>query len=158
LTIELDDNGNLIKDAFNYEKDFLNYLEKNLSKFDVTYLGHELVETKVGDLTIVFRFTYNSKSKILSSHYIKELAADIMLDLTEKEIQDIKKTENSIREKFLKVLTIDTDHVKPMYFPIDDVHYYLREDNSYHVANQQDVLANAPTKDGDYITIVKVVK
>jgi len=158
LKVQITDQENVILDNFKSERNFINYLETNLSKYDVNYLGHELVENQDDDLTIVFKFAYSSEVKILSNSYIEELAEDIMLELSDAEILDIKGTENSLRKKFLKVLTIDTEKVNPMYFPVDDVHDYLREDEDYYTTNHEEVLENAPSVEGDYISIVKVVK
>ncbi|WP_051350872.1 Asp-tRNA(Asn)/Glu-tRNA(Gln) amidotransferase subunit GatC [[Acholeplasma] multilocale] len=89
---------------------------------------------------------------------INILAEDIMLKLTEEEAQDIIDTESSIRQKFGKVTSIDTEGVKPLFYPFENNHTFLREDEEFIQSEQKDVLANAPTTDGDYITIVKVVK
>jgi len=157
INVEVDDNGNIIRDSFTHENDFRNYLENKLSKYDISYLGFELKEVDQKRY-LIFKFAYASDMKILSTHYVKELANDIMLELTSEEIKEIKQTEGSIRKQFLKVLTIDTEQVEPMFYPSDEIHTYLRPDDEFHTNDEVAVLANAPTVEGDYITVVKVVK
>ncbi|AUM62366.1 Asp-tRNA(Asn)/Glu-tRNA(Gln) amidotransferase subunit GatC [Spiroplasma monobiae] len=89
---------------------------------------------------------------------LKELQEDAMLDLTEKELQDILKVENQILKKFEKVLSVDTDGVEELHYPFDFNFTYLREDDKTQVLPQNEILRNAPSIDGDFVTITKVVK
>ncbi|WP_051636010.1 Asp-tRNA(Asn)/Glu-tRNA(Gln) amidotransferase subunit GatC [Mesoplasma photuris] len=89
---------------------------------------------------------------------IDELASDIMLEVSQEEKESIIETEKSIMEKFAKVISIDTEGVKPSFYAYDDVHTFLKDDENIKTITQNEVLQNAPTKDGDFVTIVKVVK
>nr|WP_215216211.1 Asp-tRNA(Asn)/Glu-tRNA(Gln) amidotransferase subunit GatC [Entomoplasma sp. MP1] len=44
-----------------------------------------------------------------------------------------------------------------MFYPYD-IHTYLREDETTTKIDQQVILDNAPTAEGDFVTIKKVVK
>jgi aspartyl-tRNA(Asn)/glutamyl-tRNA(Gln) amidotransferase subunit C len=89
---------------------------------------------------------------------VLELADDIMLELSESEIQVILATDKSLKEKFEKVTSINAQNVEPLFYPFENAHTFLREDEEINTVKQADVLANAPSTDGEYITIVKVVK
>ncbi|ATZ20689.1 Asp-tRNA(Asn)/Glu-tRNA(Gln) amidotransferase subunit GatC [Mesoplasma coleopterae] len=90
--------------------------------------------------------------------YYEELAQDSMLKFTEKEIDEIVAKQEDLRKEFEKVLKIDTTNVKPLFYPYDDIHTYLRDDNETTTIDQKKILANAPTCEGDFVTIKKVVK
>ncbi|ATZ21371.1 Asp-tRNA(Asn)/Glu-tRNA(Gln) amidotransferase subunit GatC [Mesoplasma tabanidae] len=90
--------------------------------------------------------------------YYEELAQDSMLKFTDNEINEIVAKQEDLKKEFEKVLKIDTSNVKPLFYPYDDIHTYLREDNETTVINQKVILSNAPTSDGDFVTIKKVVK
>ncbi|AHI53520.1 glutamyl-tRNA(Gln) amidotransferase subunit C [Spiroplasma sabaudiense Ar-1343] len=96
--------------------------------------------------------------KKISPNLVKELANDIMLDISDDEALDIYNTESSLKKKFAKVLKINTDNVEPMYYPFETNFIGMREDEVMSTNNQKEVLANAPSTEGDFITIVKVVK
>ncbi|QHX36365.1 Asp-tRNA(Asn)/Glu-tRNA(Gln) amidotransferase subunit GatC [Spiroplasma sp. BIUS-1] len=89
---------------------------------------------------------------------LKELQDDVMLDLSEEELKNILKYENDILQKFEKVLSIDTEGVEELHYPFDLNKTYLREDEEISLLEKEDVLKNAPSVDGDFITITKVVK
>ncbi|AXK50794.1 Asp-tRNA(Asn)/Glu-tRNA(Gln) amidotransferase subunit GatC [Spiroplasma alleghenense] len=98
------------------------------------------------------------EKKIISPELIQELANDIMLKIDDKEAVEIFNTEQSLRKKFEKVVKINTDNVEPMYYPFEINEVGLREDEVMWTNDQKEVLKNAPSTEGDYITIVKVVK
>ncbi|WP_338985302.1 Asp-tRNA(Asn)/Glu-tRNA(Gln) amidotransferase subunit GatC [Spiroplasma endosymbiont of Diplazon laetatorius] len=89
---------------------------------------------------------------------LKELQEDAMLNLTEEELKNILKYENDILHKFEKVLSINTDGVEELHYPFDIHNTHLREDGEVKVLAQEDVLRNAPSVEGDFVTITKVVK
>ncbi|ASZ08919.1 glutamyl-tRNA amidotransferase [Mesoplasma chauliocola] len=90
--------------------------------------------------------------------YYIELAGDSMLSFTDKEIDEIVAKENSLKQEFEKVLKIDTTNVKPLFYPYDSIHTYLRSDDDSTTIDQSVILSNAPTSEGDFVTIKKVVK
>ncbi|PPE04957.1 aspartyl/glutamyl-tRNA amidotransferase subunit C [Entomoplasma ellychniae] len=90
--------------------------------------------------------------------YYKSLANDVMLDFDNNHYDDIDKNYAELKELFKKVTSIDTEGVKPLFYPYDDIHTYLRDDEFIQTMNQEDILKNAPSTDGDFVTLVKVVK
>lgn len=94
----------------------------------------------------------------MTKELINELAKDIMIKLTDEEIQQILETENTIVQRFEEVKKINTDNVEPLHYPFDVENSYLREDDDSSKISQEIILKNAPSTDGDYITITKVVK
>ncbi|ATG97610.1 hypothetical protein [Mesoplasma lactucae] len=159
ITVSLKDGNEVIHQSFTTEYAFEQFVKNNLSKYEVSKEEHSLIfNKKTGKTTLNFDFVFDSKKKMLSDEYIQKLADDIMINLSQGDIDDIQQTEQSIREKFLKVLTINTDGVEAKYYPFDMAHTYLREDDDFHTLDHDKVLENAPTIDGDYVTIVKVVK
>lgn len=158
IAIQIKNVDSTIKEDFHQEKTFLQFVEDNIDKYEAKFEGFELIKKDNGNrTTIMFKFSFD-KEKKLSKEYIESLADDIMLNLTEQEVEEIQNTEESVRRKFMKVITIDTQNVEPMYYPFDNAHTYLREDDDMSVNKQEEVLANAPSVEGDYITVVKVVK
>ncbi len=89
---------------------------------------------------------------------LKELQDDAMLDLSEKELQNILKYENSILKKFEKVLLVNTDNVEELHYPFDIFIKDLRDDEETKSLSKDEILKNAPSTFEDFITVVKVVK
>ncbi|WP_339021100.1 Asp-tRNA(Asn)/Glu-tRNA(Gln) amidotransferase subunit GatC [Spiroplasma endosymbiont of Atherix ibis] len=89
---------------------------------------------------------------------LEELQEDAMLTLSKDELENILKYENDLLKKFEKVLSIDTTNVEELHYPFDISQTYLREDNKVNVLSQSEILKNAPSTEGDFLTITKVVK
>ncbi|AGR41821.1 Asp-tRNA(Asn)/Glu-tRNA(Gln) amidotransferase subunit GatC [Spiroplasma diminutum] len=89
---------------------------------------------------------------------LNELQEEAMLDLSQEELENILKYENEILKKFEKVLAINTDNVMELHYPFEIQSNTLREDDETNVLSKNDILSNAPSTNGDFITITKVVK
>lgn len=159
VAVSLKDNDNIIYQAFTTQYDLAQFIEQNLTKYEVRMIDHSLVlNQKTGKTTLNLNFAFDSQNKTLNDIYIRKLGEDIMIELNVDEIEDVKRVESTLREKFLKVLTINTEDVKALYYPFEQEHTYLRADTELHTLPQTAVLHNAPTVEGDYVTIIKVVK
>lgn len=90
--------------------------------------------------------------------YYKELAQDCMLSFTDLEIDEIVAKEENLKKEFENVLKIDTTNVKPLFYPYDDIHTYLRDDEETTKIDQKVILNNAPSAEDNFVTIKKVVK
>lgn len=88
---------------------------------------------------------------------IDDLANDIMLEFNDEDKKEFLNLEQELEEKFAKVTNINTDGVEPLFFPFELTNSHLREDDQFEVLEKDDVLRNAPSISGDYISIVKVV-
>ena len=94
----------------------------------------------------------------VTKELIKELADDIMIDLTEEEIDKVLSTEQNMMQEFLKVTTMNVEGVSPMHYPFDITNTYLREDEDSFKITKEDLMRNASSKNEDYVLIKKVVK
>ncbi|ASP27882.1 glutamyl-tRNA(Gln) amidotransferase subunit C [Spiroplasma corruscae] len=88
---------------------------------------------------------------------LKSLEEDVMLDLSDQELNEVLKVENQILSKFEKVLKINTDGVEQMHYCFEIKNTYLRDDENSRTIPKEKVLSNAPEKDDDYIIMNKVV-
>ncbi len=93
----------------------------------------------------------------ITKNLIKELAADVMLELDENEVNEITNLENDILNKFEKVLLINTEGVEEAHYPFDLTNSYLREDEVSKTTPKAKVLRNAPQTSEGYVVIEKVV-
>ncbi|AOG60075.1 glutamyl-tRNA(Gln) amidotransferase subunit C [Spiroplasma helicoides] len=89
---------------------------------------------------------------------IKELADDIMLEISDEEADAFLKTEKELLAKFEKVLVINVDNVEPSFYCFDHLNNFLRDDNKKEVISKQELLNNAPKSKDGYVIIEKVVK
>lgn len=94
----------------------------------------------------------------ITKEFVKVLADDIMLELTDHEANEILKTENDILSKFEKVFLINTDGVKESHHPFEFENSFLREDNEIRTISKTELLKNAPAQKDGYVIISKVVK
>lgn len=94
----------------------------------------------------------------MTKEKIKELALDVMFDVTDEEATDIQKEFETL-DKMLEFFdSIDTDGVEEMIYPFDTPTIYLRDDETSDVISQQDAISNvAKTKQG-HVVVPKVVK
>lgn len=94
----------------------------------------------------------------MNKEIIKELARDIMFDVSEEEAEDIEK-EFVTLDKMLEFFdSIDTSNVEEMIYPFDDDTYFIREDETTNTISQADAMSNvAKTKQG-HVVVPKVVK
>jgi len=159
VAVSLAETGDTIYQTFTNVDDLMVFVDENLAKYEVSLLDHALVlNQETTKTTLTFHFAFNSPHKELSNEYLKKLGDDIMIALSPDDIREIKRIESSLREKFLKVLSINTDDVQAQYYPFDQVHNYLRKDAEVKTVDQSAVLNNAPSHEGDYVTMVRVVK
>ncbi|TDW20988.1 aspartyl/glutamyl-tRNA(Asn/Gln) amidotransferase subunit C [Breznakia blatticola] len=90
--------------------------------------------------------------------YFRKLANQIMIDLSDDEIEILQKEFEVTLRKMDLLDKINTDDVKEMVYPFELETHFLREDEIENVISQQEALENAPeVKDGQ-ILVPKVVK
>jgi aspartyl-tRNA(Asn)/glutamyl-tRNA(Gln) amidotransferase subunit C len=94
----------------------------------------------------------------VTKELIKELANDIMIEITDEEADKIFKIENKIINDFTKLTHINVEGVDPMHYPVDVVNTYLRDDSDATTITKEAMMLNAPNKDKDYVLIKKAVK
>ncbi|AHF58232.1 Asp-tRNA(Asn)/Glu-tRNA(Gln) amidotransferase subunit GatC [Spiroplasma eriocheiris] len=89
---------------------------------------------------------------------LRQLAHNIMLDLSEQELEKLSNEFDVILKQMDLVQKIDTTNVHSMHFPFEITVTGLRDDEEIEQVPQAELLANAPVVEDDYIVINKVVK
>lgn len=94
----------------------------------------------------------------MNKDIVRELANDIMFDVTDEEAEDICNDFVTL-EKMLNFFdSINTDGVEEMIYPFDDPTSFLREDKVDNNISQKEALINAPKQKQGHIVVPKVVK
>lgn len=90
--------------------------------------------------------------------YIQSLAHQIMIDLNDEEIEDLKLDFKLIGSVCELMNEINTEDVEEMVYPFENATKYLREDKVDNVLTREDALKNAPKVVENQIVVPKVVK
>lgn len=93
-----------------------------------------------------------------STDYFRKLAADLKFDLSDAEIEELKKDFIAVEQQVELFDTVNTEGVEPMVYPFETPTVFLREDEVADVLDQQDALANAPAVKMGHVHVPKVVK
>lgn len=94
----------------------------------------------------------------MNKEKIKELALDIMFDVSDEEASDIEK-EFVTLDKMLEFFdSIDTDGVEEMIYPFDDATAFIREDIESNTISQDDAMKNVAKVKQGHVVVPKVVK
>lgn len=93
-----------------------------------------------------------------SNEYFRKLANDLKFDLSDEEIEELKKDFVEVEKQVELFETIDTEGVEPMVYPFEAPTTFLREDVVADVLDQKDALENAPDVRMGHVHVPKVVK
>lgn len=93
-----------------------------------------------------------------STEYFRKLANDLKFDLSDQEIEELKKDFIEVEKQVELFDTINTDGIEPMVYPFETPTFFLREDEVDEVLDQSDALKNAPDARMGHIHVPKVVK
>lgn len=93
-----------------------------------------------------------------SSEYFKKLASDLKFDLSEEEIEALKRDFIEVEKQVELFEAVNTDGVEPMVYPFETPTVFLREDEISETLEQKDALANAADVRMGHIHVPKVVK
>lgn len=93
-----------------------------------------------------------------SSEYFRKLAQDLKFDLSEAEIENLKKDFVEVQRQIELFDTVDTEGVEPMVYPFEAPTSYLREDVEAEVLTQKEALANVKEVRMGHVHVPKVVK
>lgn len=93
-----------------------------------------------------------------SSEYFKKLANDLKFDLSEEEIEELKKDFVEVEKQVQLFDSIDTDGIDPMVYPFETPTTFIREDEVEEVLSQEEALKNAKDVRMGHIHVPKVVK
>lgn len=93
-----------------------------------------------------------------STEYFRKLANDLRFDLSNEEIEDLKKDFVEVEKQVQLFETIDTSDVEPMVYPFETPTTYLREDIVDEVLSQEDAMKNVKDVRMGHVHVPKVVK
>ncbi len=93
-----------------------------------------------------------------SSEYFRKLAGDLKFDLSDEEIESLKKDFAAVEKQVELFESIDTEGVEPMIYPFETPTVFLREDEITDVLTQEDALKNAADVRMGHVHVPKVVK
>ncbi len=93
-----------------------------------------------------------------STEYFRKLANDLRFNLSDQEIEELKKDFVAVEQQVELFDTIDTQGVEPMVYPFETPTVFLREDLEADKLSQKEALQNAPDVRMGHIHVPKVVK
>lgn len=93
-----------------------------------------------------------------STEYFRKLANDLRFDLSDAEIEELKKDFIAVEAQVDLFDTIDTTGVEPMVYPFETPTVFLREDEIDDVLLQQEALSNVKDVRMGHVHVPKVVK
>lgn len=93
-----------------------------------------------------------------STEYFKKLAHDIMFDISDEEVEELKNEFGKLITQIEGLKEINTDGVEDMVYPFEEETTYLREDVVDAVLSQKDALENAKSVKAGHVHVPKVVK
>ena len=93
----------------------------------------------------------------LTSDEVRHVALLTRIRLTEQEVELYRSQMDDILEHFQMLQELDTDQVPPTShsLPLDTV---MREDDTKPCLDKEDVLSNAPRREGDYFRVKAVLE
>lgn len=93
----------------------------------------------------------------LSADEVREVAALCRIALTNEEVEALRTEMGKLLEEVSVLANIDTTGIEPTGHAVEEVHTVLRDDESRPSLDREDVLANAPHRDGDYFRVRAVM-
>lgn len=93
-----------------------------------------------------------------SNEYFHKLANDLKFDLSDDEINELKKDFIEVENQVELFEKIDTTGVEPMVYPFEEATTFLREDIEEDVLSQEDALKNVKDVRMGHVHVPKVVK
>lgn len=93
-----------------------------------------------------------------SAEYFRKLAGDLKFDLSDAEIEELKRDFAEVEKQVELFEAVDTEGVEPMVYPFEAETVFLREDTEADTLPQEDALANAADVRMGHVHVPKVVK
>ena len=93
-----------------------------------------------------------------STEYFHKLANDLKFDLSDEEIEELKKDFVAVEKQVSLFEKVDTEGVEPMVYPFETPTTFLREDVVSDVLSQEDALKNVKDARMGHVHAPKVVK
>lgn len=93
-----------------------------------------------------------------STEYFHKLANDLKFDLSDEEIEELKKDFVAVEEQVSLFEKVDTEGVETMVYPFEAPTTFLREDVVSDVLTQEEALTNVKDARMGHVHVPKVVK
>ena len=93
-----------------------------------------------------------------STEYFHKLANDLKFDLSDEEIEELKKDFVAVEKQVSLFEKVDTEGVEPMVYPFETPTVFLREDVVSDVLTQEEALKNVKDARMGHGHVPKVVK
>lgn len=93
-----------------------------------------------------------------STEYFHKLANDLKFDLSDEEIEELKKDFVAVEEQVSLFEKVDIEGVEPMVYPFEAPTTFLREDVVSDVLTQEEALTNVKDARMGHVHVPKVVK
>ena len=93
-----------------------------------------------------------------STEYFHKLANDLKFDLSDEEIEELKKDFVAVEEQVSLFEKVDTEGVESMVYPFEAPTTFLREDVVSNVITQDEAMSNVKKKLEGHFVLPKVVK
>ena len=94
----------------------------------------------------------------LSKEIMEYLSKLALINLTEKEKKELSKQLGDILNYFKKLNDLNTDNVKPMTHPIEDLKNVFREDTPWKSLSNEEAIKNAQHKKDGYFKAPRILK
>lgn len=92
----------------------------------------------------------------LTPEQVRHIAHLARLGLTEDDVEKFSHQLSEILDYFERLKAVDTDDVPPTAYPLD-LHNVMRADEPAPATPSNDILANAPQREGDYFRVRAVL-
>ncbi|WP_342268975.1 Asp-tRNA(Asn)/Glu-tRNA(Gln) amidotransferase subunit GatC [Spiroplasma endosymbiont of Aspidapion aeneum] len=96
--------------------------------------------------------------KIINKEMIKKLYGLCQIYYDDNDIEGFEEWAKGIIFELDKLREIDTEGIEPIYYCNEEPRAFIRDGKNIEHISQNDVLKNAPQKEGYFITIAKVIK
>ena len=96
--------------------------------------------------------------KMKDEAYFKQLAHQLMFELSDEEAVDIKKEFETLNKQLELLENVNTEGVEEMVYPFETPTSFLREDCVENVVSVEDALKNVHKSRARHVLVPKVVK
>ena len=94
----------------------------------------------------------------LSAEEVRYVAALCRIGLSDEEVELLRDEIGKLLAEVSVLQAIDTAGVEPTGHAVEGVHTVMREDSSREPMPSEDVLSNAPRREGDYFRVRAVLE
>ena len=100
----------------------------------------------------------SSSPQRLSADEVRRVATLCRVGLTDEEVERLRDEMGSLIGEVSALQRVDTTSVEPTGHAVEEVHTVMRDDEPVPPMSVEDVLSNAPTREGDYFRVRAVIE